>query len=545
VNLFNIEWISIESNYTDVMKFAFRSIRRGEDSSAQYFFTTENDFKKFLGRPDKEQLLLDAFQAEYNSLDEDLRQDSDVKAELHQQAEDLKEKLWEMADRRREEAESERIGVIESKWVEDQSYILCNIYILMMQAEVDRYQAARQFMYDFKRDSCEINLLDPLKAPFKIPLVQPTANPPIDISSLLIAAHQQFQQKLKTLKQTQQGINQKQAVPGATSKEKKQASQAKQVDHQPAKHIFPTERDLITVDFEAFVPTEIVQAADLCMSNLTSLNAFESPAGKDKKKAGDSDTLSSEEEERLQKALEIEEKILISRLERIKIKGCEHLKSFRNKALQVFINLDELIGHRFAIEMMAVKDLVNVIREAIEFSQKLPNRLLLQGDKVIIDFSTLVYQPEEEVSQVATVAKVSSDQFTPAQLLSMAKQFQLACPSGNIGCKAFVELLSKTCQINDAVCDDYAQADYSHFLQLCYVLDPLEQGMISWRKFLLIHCNVLPISFGGLQVIKDKLNNLQTNEISYNDFAACGICWDEQKIENNEKLKRVLFGLLT
>jgi hypothetical protein len=112
-----------------------------------YFYNTKSNFAKFLSRPDKEQNLVDLFQAEYNSIDEDLRSDSDVKAELHQRTEDLRDKLWEVSDKKREEVESERLAIIEDKWVEDYSFILANIYITMMQAEVDRYQSTRQLMW--------------------------------------------------------------------------------------------------------------------------------------------------------------------------------------------------------------------------------------------------------------------------------------------------------------------------------------------------------------------------------------------------------------
>jgi hypothetical protein len=132
------------------MKFAFRSLRREQNNSLMYFYNTKSNFAKFLSRPDKEQNLVDLFQAEYNSIDEDLRSDPDVKAELHQRTEDLRDKLWEVSDKRREEAEAERLAILEDKWVEDYSFVLANIYITMMQVEVDRYQSTRQILtYDF------------------------------------------------------------------------------------------------------------------------------------------------------------------------------------------------------------------------------------------------------------------------------------------------------------------------------------------------------------------------------------------------------------
>lgn len=119
----------------------------------RYFYGTKVNFKKFLERPDKKQALLEMFQTEFNSIEEDLRSDNDAKAELHQRAEDLREQLWEMSDKRREEADLERASVIDDKWAEDHSIILLNIYITMMQAEVDRYYGTRMLIIDYFRDS--------------------------------------------------------------------------------------------------------------------------------------------------------------------------------------------------------------------------------------------------------------------------------------------------------------------------------------------------------------------------------------------------------
>lgn len=119
----------------------------------RYFNQTKATFTSFLDRPDKKQELVDEFQYEYNDIEEDLRCDPDAKAELHQRSEDLRERLWEMSDIRREEAEAERLLVIEDKWVEDHSVILANIFLTAMQAEIDTLNGSRQFVMDYFRDA--------------------------------------------------------------------------------------------------------------------------------------------------------------------------------------------------------------------------------------------------------------------------------------------------------------------------------------------------------------------------------------------------------
>jgi hypothetical protein len=149
----------------------------------QYFHDTKVHFKKFLERPDKKQALVEVFQADYNGIEDDLRyfpfgclpntiliddcyfrSDPDAKSELHQRSDDLQNKLWEISETRREEADAERIAVIEDKWVEDHFVTLTNIYLTMVQAEVDRYAGTRQLVNDFFKDAygmvCSYILVD-------------------------------------------------------------------------------------------------------------------------------------------------------------------------------------------------------------------------------------------------------------------------------------------------------------------------------------------------------------------------------------------------
>ena len=135
------------------MKFLFRSIRKEQDLAIHYFHDIKCHFKEFLARPDSKQDLIDLFQREYNSLEEDFRNDHEVKSELHQRADDLREKLWIDCDQRKEGAEMERLSIIEDQWMEDHSIIIQNIYISMFQAEADRFIGTKQFLIDYYRDA--------------------------------------------------------------------------------------------------------------------------------------------------------------------------------------------------------------------------------------------------------------------------------------------------------------------------------------------------------------------------------------------------------
>lgn len=185
---FYIDWALLETTYTETLKFSFRSLRRLNQDSVYYFYDTKVKFENFLKRPDIEQELIETFQKEYNTLEEDFRADPEVKAELHMRVEELRERLWEVIDRRRDEAEAERIAIIEDRWVEDHSYILANLTVSMIQAEADRFFATRQFLIDYFKELNGLVISETVKAPVKIPFISLNANPPIEIVNGLIAA---------------------------------------------------------------------------------------------------------------------------------------------------------------------------------------------------------------------------------------------------------------------------------------------------------------------------------------------------------------------
>lgn len=62
-----------------------------------------------------------------------MREDEETRAELHQRVDDLRERLWNICDERKEKAENERSDIINDGWLEDRLGILSNHYITLMQ----------------------------------------------------------------------------------------------------------------------------------------------------------------------------------------------------------------------------------------------------------------------------------------------------------------------------------------------------------------------------------------------------------------------------
>lgn len=143
------QWDIVEDSYVEGSKYVFRKIRGDREKIIRYFFSIKQDFKEYLRRPDTKQEFIDTFIKMYNSISDDIRDDEEVKAELHQRAEDLKEDLWSICDRKKEESENELDTIKKDGWLADKIGILSNHYITLMQVELDRFFETGRMLKDY------------------------------------------------------------------------------------------------------------------------------------------------------------------------------------------------------------------------------------------------------------------------------------------------------------------------------------------------------------------------------------------------------------
>ena len=112
------------------------------------------------------------WQNDYNNLADDIRGDDETKWELHQRVDDLRERLWNICDERKEQAESERESVIGEGWLEDHLGLLTNHYLSLMQIEVDRFQDSTRMLKDYYK-AMDGKIPDELQSEYvRLPLVE-------------------------------------------------------------------------------------------------------------------------------------------------------------------------------------------------------------------------------------------------------------------------------------------------------------------------------------------------------------------------------------
>ncbi|XP_062905823.1 sperm flagellar protein 2 [Mobula hypostoma] len=156
------------------MHVDFRTLNRRTvpDQHAVPRIENGNDFWEYMeSRPDHKQAFVSQWQDDYNSIPEDQRGDDDVKAELMLRLYTLRECLWDISDKRKEEAEQERQNAMENGWLQDHLGILLNLYSTLMQVEVDRFQDTSRFLQDYYKGMEGKIPLDSSKEFARIPLV--------------------------------------------------------------------------------------------------------------------------------------------------------------------------------------------------------------------------------------------------------------------------------------------------------------------------------------------------------------------------------------
>uniref|UniRef100_A0A668A6P5 Sperm flagellar 2 n=1 Tax=Myripristis murdjan TaxID=586833 RepID=A0A668A6P5_9TELE len=128
-------WSLCES-YVSNIKTVMQDLRSERNLIIHHLFNTREEFKHYLSRPDLKQEFVSQWQRDYNSIPEDMRGDDDTRAELHQRLDDLRECLWDICDKRKEENEQERAALMGNRWLEDHTAVLINDYSALMQHAV-------------------------------------------------------------------------------------------------------------------------------------------------------------------------------------------------------------------------------------------------------------------------------------------------------------------------------------------------------------------------------------------------------------------------
>ncbi|XP_072215653.1 sperm flagellar protein 2 [Excalfactoria chinensis] len=465
-------WEMVENVYVNTIKTVLRGLRDERYSMIYYLADIRKKFQDYLQRPDLKQEFVSQWQSDFNSISDDLREDEETKAELHQRVTDLRDLLWDICDKRREEAEQERTDIMNDGWLRDHRGIAINHFFSLMQVELDRFQDTKRLLHDYYRamegkiptedrqDFTRLPLLDIIDNEQKedqnesrrIPLV-PYKWPSPETST----KSKSKGNLLKTIREENSSEN----VVVGFGKDENVICDTWQTAVTAVSDMVRAEvhsKEVKEGDKELEMKEDLKssQTASSKSTGKDTKDTKKSPKSPTKKK-GSRSTASAVEEspapltaEELRKqklllkihqeylaALKHEEKATKARLKLIKEKALAYIEELTMKAEEVYKDMEKWLGARFLAEMSSVEKLIEVGRHHIESSSKIQYEMNLEQTDFFISSDIKVIPDPVPPPPVPPTETSESNTLTISQLNTFHKHFLQVAPKAIRALKQF------------------------------------------------------------------------------------------------------------
>uniref|UniRef100_A0A8C8SWJ8 Sperm flagellar 2 n=1 Tax=Pelusios castaneus TaxID=367368 RepID=A0A8C8SWJ8_9SAUR len=449
-------WETIENTYENTIKTILRCLREERHSVIHYLADTRNHFKDYLKRPDHKQEFVAQWQSDYNSIADDLWEDEETKAELHQRVTDLRDRLWDICENRKEEAEQERSDIMNDGWLPDHMGILLNHFFSLMQVEVDRFQDTKRFLHDYYR-GMEGKMPSEASQEFtRIPLLDiVNVEQSVDQSKIPMVPRRPPSPEINVTKQ------------------KSKATQLKSnKDENSSENVtfnFGADEKLITDTWH----TAVAAISNMVIAEIQSKEVEEEKerqqlekkeqerqkpsqaAGgkgggkdaKDGKKPPKKSASNCINKNYYEMTVSIEEAAK-SRLQLIKTKALAFVEELIMKAEETYKCMEKWLGARFLAEMSSVDKLTEVARHHIESFTRIHYELILDETDFFINSDVKVIPDPVPPPRPPPVETSVNGTLTIAQLSTLHKQFLQVAPKGLISNKMFIDILLDLITLN-------------------------------------------------------------------------------------------------
>ncbi|XP_071281661.1 sperm flagellar protein 2 isoform X1 [Agelaius tricolor] len=511
-------WEVVENTYMNTIKTVLRCLRDEQYTIIHYTADIRKKFQDYLKRPHLKQEFVSQWQADFNSIADELQDDEETKAELHQRVTDLRDLLWDICDIRREEAELERTGIMNEGWLPDRRGIAMNHFFTLMQVELDRFQDTKRLLHDYYR-----------AMEGKIPTEDTQDFTRIPLLDIINGEQKEDQDEPRRIPL----VSLKPPSPGNTESEKSGTKKKSLKDNSSENGVttYRDDKNLVIDAWQAAVTAvsdmvtaeiefrEMEEENERQLKQKSSKAAQKQPgkeAGKDTKgsknassksppkKKGAKATPAPIDPEELRKeelavkikqeyfsALKQEETATKSRLKLIKEKALAFLEDLKFKAEEAYKDMEKWLGSTFLEEKSSVEKLVEVARHHIESSSKILYEMTLEGTDFFINGDVKMVpdpvpdpDPPPEFQRIETSG---SSTLTISQLTTLHKQFLQLAPKGFVLKKVFIETVSGLVNLNLGInCypDAWKNLTLADLENLASEFT-MNSHLTDWRRFLL------------------------------------------------------------
>ena len=461
------QWEEMEDKYCAGMKHGFRGVRKLRKAALEQLGRMRREFESFLDRPDDKQAIVDKFQASHAAIEAKVLKRVEAKEELHQRLSEMQEALWERLDDDRDDATAKVGELCANDWLEVTCTGLVDVYINLMQHELDRYFVTNQVARDFFA-GMHGRVLEEADV----------AAHWIDVR----AAEEEVAAGGKKARKTDKGDA------GGKKKGGKKGAADDAVEEEPA------------------YLKALAKALEQAMQATTLEGHDEANGGKDAKrgkkagkdaKAGKKGKAAEAEElppiPEATEAAEIEARLLAFRLRRLAEHGRALVGELETRHASLESGMTRGVAEQFAQQMGVVGGVVKTFQEAIESGRHVPHRLFVTRSHLTIDETSRIIAPAAEPEPSAPLEAPSADAFTCAQIVNLVEKLSVIAPAGLLRVPEFVALLMNlagTSYGRSVLPDLWMVQPQAHLADLAALLDYHGTGHLDWHAFIV---SVLPL----------------------------------------------------
>ncbi|XP_058633372.1 sperm flagellar protein 2 isoform X3 [Onychostoma macrolepis] len=511
-------WENVCNSYVINIKTVMQNLRSERELIIHHLYNIRENFRQYLQKPDLKQEFVSAWQRDYNSVPDNIREDEETKGELHQRLDDLRERLWDICDKRKEEAEQERAGVIDDSWLDDHTAVLINHYSALMQIEVGHFQDSLCLLRDYYSAMCKTAFPESTRGFSRVPLIDITADDHVELEEPKIPAPVPSERLAKSAeeKDSEMEDQKKTKLFPLVSCRSPTSEQLRQVLHHPDEKLlqefFQTALSAIRSMVLAETQQREEEEGDEEQKQMEAQRVQTSNSATDNKKAGKKkgaptppqepspqpvvernpeEVKRKAERKRIKQeftaALKREEHAVKLRLELIKAHALRTVSSLQQKAEQAYGNMEEWLGTRFLSEMNSIDQLSELVRQHIENGVQIHHELVLQSTDFCVDGDTLVVASPSPAPRRSLLEQSKNSTLTVQQLHILCAQLHKTAPTGLMCSNELTDVLHELTSPHvgsDVLPDPWMHITPSQVDELVCVLAQ-DSEMFDWRQFLL------------------------------------------------------------
>lgn len=494
-------WFGFESVYTDALKTQFKLIRSGRKKLLAQLQNLKDDFIAYLLEPETDkQSMIHTFQQEYNNIDQDIRRENTIKAELHLRLKELRDSIWKISEKRNTDSSNRILTQKKQHWFQEINVEITHSFMQLVQSEVNRYCKTAKLINDYYLETRGL-LTDFDSASYDALNVDVIGDDP--------------------------------------NAKKKAAPPKKAKDDNTFETTIPHDFDATFVRAEAILSKPLNQAVD---------------KGKAAQTKKGSKPVQQETIPEIDEAIAKEKNVFLQRITIIKEVHQNTLKEFNEHYEHIFSKLEKWTNERYQSEVATVRELCQYVENHIENGLPMEYELKLNDDAFGVDELVQIYKNPESNGEDPSLLKIegASLDFNHQQLNALVQKFKQAAPLGFITVDNFVTLifcLTSSSFGNTDLPQKWLNASLETIQQIAESITISGSNIINWKEFIIHHCiirrfgstpsqNEIVCSIRGFYDVIGGFLNVDpeyVNSISENDFSSIQL-WYHSRIPDNKSL---------